>query len=350
MKATAQSDWNGLRDEAFAGVANHRSGGRQTAAFPPKINKTGFLPKAATSLLKMAICLAVALGAIAGRAEVIFERISAYHHILVYDDAATQVRTLSFNGSWETKMSLTNSLTGHFEYTEYFQAPWIWNHHIKRVLMIGLGGGSTQRAWQHYYTNVFADTVEIDPVVVDVAHKYFNVTESPNLAIHTNDGRVFLRRTTNTYDVILMDAYSTTRYGSSLPKHLTTREFFLIARDHLTTNGVLAYNVIGQIYGQRANIVGALYRTLKDVFPQVYLFPAVETQNVVMVATMSSERYDTARIKSEGATLISSGTVTLPTFALRLDSFWDGTPPTAASSPVLTDDYAPIEGLLQGRR
>jgi spermidine synthase len=194
------------------------------------------------------------------------------------------------------------------------------------------------------------DTVEIDPVVVDVAHKYFGVTESPNLVIHTNDGRVFLRRTTNTYDVILMDAYATTQYGSSLPKHLTTKEFFLIARNHLATNGVLAYNVIGQIRGQRANIIGALYRTLQEVFPQVYLFPAVESQNVVMVATMSGERYDAARIQSEGAALISSGTVTLPAFSERLKSFWDGTPPMAASSPVLTDDYAPIESLLQGRR
>ncbi len=306
--------------------------------------------KTSAAILKLAVCLLVALGARAGRAEVIFERISAYHHILVYDDAATQVRTLSFNGSWETKMSLTNSLTGHFEYTEYFQTPWLWNHNIKRVLMVGLGGGSTQRAWQHYYTNVLADTVEIDPVVVEVAHKYFGVTESPILRIHTNDGRVFLRRSTNTYDVILMDAYATTQYGSSLPKHLTTKEFFLIARDHLATNGVLAYNVIGQIRGQRANIIGALYRTLKEVFPQVYLFPAVESQNVVMVATMSGERYDSARIQSEGAALISSGTVTLPTFPERLKSFWDGTPPMAASSPILTDDYAPIESLLQGRR
>jgi spermidine synthase len=301
-------------------------------------------------LLNFAVCLALTFCASTARAGVIFERISAYHHILVVDDEATQIRTLSFNGSWETKMSLTNSLAGHFEYTEYFQMPWLWNHDIKHVLMAGLGGGSTQRAWQHYYTNVLVDTVEIDPVVVDVAHTYFGVTESPILRIHTNDARVFLRRSTNVYDVILMDAYATTRYGSSLPKHLTTKEFFTIASNHLTTNGVLAYNVIGQIHGERASIIGALYRTLKEVFPQVYLFPAIESQNVVMVATKSAERFDAARIQQEGEALLRSGTVTLPTFSKRLQSFWDGTPPMAASSPILTDDYAPIESLLQGRQ
>ena len=238
---------------------------------------------------------------------VLFDRISAYHHIQVYDEDGK--RTLSFNGSWETTMSLTNPLAGHFEYTEYFQMPWLWNHDIKRVLMVGLGGGSTQRAYQHYYTNVMVDTVEIDPVVVEVAKKYFTVTETPKLKIHINDGRVFLRQTTNIYDVILMDAYSTTRYGSSLPRQLMTKEFFTLASQHLSTNGVLAYNVIGQIQGYRATLIGAMYRTLSEVFPRVYMFPAVESQNVVFVATKSAEPFTSTRVAAGGA---------------ATDQLWDG--------------------------
>src|SRR5476651_729312 len=151
-----------------------------------------------------AICLLILLAPFLSSAQrvVQFDRISAYHHIQVYDENLT--RTLSFNGSWETTMSLTNPLAGHFEYTEYFQMPWLWNHDIKRVLMEGLGGGSTPRAYQHYYTNVMVDMVEIDPVVVEVAKKYFNVEEANNFKIHINDGRVFLRQTPNIYDVILM--------------------------------------------------------------------------------------------------------------------------------------------------
>src|SRR5579864_1261191 len=93
-----------------------------------------------TTLLTRALCLGVLCWCATAQATVIFERTSAYHHILVVDEDG--VRTLSFNGSWETKMSLTNSLAGHFEYTEFFQMPWLWNHDIKRVLMAGLGGGS----------------------------------------------------------------------------------------------------------------------------------------------------------------------------------------------------------------
>jgi spermidine synthase len=295
--------------------------------------------------LKFLLSVAVALLTAELRAVVVFEKFSPYHHVQVVDEAG--IRMLSFDGTRETRMSLINPMQGHFEYTEYFHMPWIWNHDIRRVLMIGLGGGSTQRSYQHYYTNVMVDTIELDPVVVEAAKKYFTVKETPQLRIINEDGRVYLNRTTNRYDLILMDAYTTTRYGSSLPPHLTTKEFFQLANAHLTTNGVLAYNVIGQMQGWKADIIGGLYRTLKEVFPQVYSFPASTSMNVVFVATKASTPYNTARIAQEGQALISSRVVLLPTFSDRLRSFMSTPPSAAGSSPVLTDDRAPVEGLMR---
>ena len=292
----------------------------------------------------LAVCVAFLCCVVELRAVVIFETYSPYHHILVLDQGG--FRTLSFDGSTETRTLLANRLRGHFEYTEYFHMPWLWNHEIKRVAMIGLGGGSTQRAYEFYYTNVMVDTVEIDPAVVSVAKKYFGVTESSRHKIRTEDGRVFLRRSVTNYDLILMDAYTTGRYGSSIPPHLTTREFFGIASQRLTTNGVLAYNVIGQVQGWHSDLVGALYRTMKEVFPQVYLFPANESQNVVFVATKMAEPFDAARVRGEAAALVRAGIVKLPTFSLRTQSFMTHPPPTAATAPVLTDDRAPVEGLI----
>lgn len=294
--------------------------------------------------LKPVLFLIAGAAALQLRAGVIFEKVSPYHHVQVIDDNGE--RMLSFNGTRETRMKIANPLEGHFEYTEYFHTAWLWNHDLKKVLMIGLGGGSTQRSFQHYYTNVMVDTVELDPVVIDVAKKYFTVTETPRLKIHNEDGRVFLRRTTNSFDAIFMDAYTTTRYGSSLPPHLVTKEFFALANDHLTTNGVLAYNVIGQVQGWKADIVGGIYRTLKEVFPQVYMFPAKSSMNVVLVATKSRERYDSTRIQQEGTALVRSRVVQLPTFYERLQSFLAVAPSAAATVPVLTDDHAPVEGLM----
>ena len=277
---------------------------------------------------------------------VLFEAFSPYHQVQVIDEPG--MRILSFNGTRETKMSLVDPLQGHFEYAEYFHTPWVWNRDIRRVLMLGLGGGSIQRAYQHYYTNVMVDTVEIDPVVVKVAEEYFKVKETPTLKIHNQDGRIFLSRTSENYDVIILDAYTKSRYGSSIPPHLTTKEFFALAGGHLTTNGVLAYNVIGNIQDSRPEIVGALYRTLKEVFPQVYAFPAGTSLNVVLVATKSALPFNYARVQREGAALVQTRKVTLPTFAARLKVFRNAPPRSAGVSPVLTDDRAPVESLMSG--
>jgi spermidine synthase len=291
------------------------------------------------------LILATGLAAADIRAAMIFEKYSQYHHVQVIDDAGT--RMLSFNGTRETRMSLADPLQGHFEYTEYFHMPWLWNHDPRQVLMIGLGGGSTQRSYQHYYTNVTVNTVELDPVVIEVAKKYFTVTETAKHNIYNEDGRLFLRRSTNSYDVILLDAYTSTRYGSSIPPHLVTKEFFQLAAKHMTTNGVLAYNVIGQIQGWKADIVSGIYRTLKEVFPRVYMFPAVSSRNVVIIATKSNELFDLPRVQREAAVLMRSDTVRLPGFYDRLRSFINAPPPAAANSPVLTDDHAPVESLMR---
>ncbi len=297
--------------------------------------------------MKVALLLVALLGGI-GRphAAVVFEAHSPYHHVQVIDDRG--IRLLSFNGTQETRMSLANPLLGHFEYTEFFHAPWVWNSEIKRVLMLGLGGGSIQRAYQHYYTNVMIESVEVDPVVIKVAREYFQVRDTPTHKIHQHDGRTFLQRGRETYDVILVDAYTRSRYGSSIPPHLVTREFFAQASVRLGTNGVLAYNVIGQLQGGRADIIGALYRTMKEVFPQVYLFPASSSLNVVIIATKSPVPYDFARVQREGTELIRTGKVKLPTFATRLRAFQNVAPRNASVSPVLTDDRAPVESLMRG--
>ena len=300
--------------------------------------KTNFLRNAVLSGL---LCLGFDL--VAG---IVFETHSPYHLVQVIDEPG--VRVLSFNGTRETQMSLANPLQGHFEYTEYFHTPWVWNRNIQRVLMLGLGGGSIQRAYQHYYTNVTVDTVELDPVVVKVAKEYFKVKESPTLKIYNQDGRTFLNRTSENYDLIILDAYTKSRYGSSIPPHLTTKEFFKLAGSRLSTNGVLAYNVIGDIQDSRPEIVGAIYRTLKEVFPQVYAFPASSSMNVVLVATKTAAPFDYARVQREGVVLMQTRKVTLPTYSTRLKVFRNAPPRSAGVSPVLTDDRAPVETLMGG--
>jgi spermidine synthase len=138
-------------------------------------------------------------------AAVIYETTSPYHHIRVLQEG--DLRTLCFDDATESRMSASNPLQGHYEYTEYFHMAWLWNTQLTSVAMIGLGGGSTQRAFEHYYTNVTIETAEIDPGVVEVARQYFNFKESARQRVEISDGRMFLRRSTAKRDLIILDAY-----------------------------------------------------------------------------------------------------------------------------------------------
>jgi spermidine synthase len=297
---------------------------------------------AALRLIRLALFLAGV--PVHGAAGVVFEVTSAYHHIRVVDDQG--IRTLSFDGSQESRMSLHDPLQGHFEYTEYFHMPWLWNRQLTNVLMIGLGGASTQRAYQHTYPGVRVETAEIDPVVVRAAKDYFGLQESENQQVHVSDGRVFLRRGGGPYGAILVDAYSRNRYGSFIPYHLATKEFFALANERLAADGVLAYNVIGTLQGWQADILGSVYRTMKEVFPQVYLFPAQQSLNVVLVGVKSKETPTPAALQQRANDLIQSKRIQLATFRARLAVMRTEPPANFQRCQVLTDDYAPVDGLL----
>lgn len=299
-------------------------------------------------LIRPALIILISISmAYTASGKLVYEVTSPYHHILVkdYDDD----RILHFDASTQSRMSLENPLKGHFEYIEYFHMPWLWNDKIENVLMIGLGGASIQRSYQAYYPEVKVTTVELDPKVVAVAKAYFHFRESENMKVIIGDGRLHLRRTQQTYDLILLDAYTANRYGSYIPYTLVTQEFFTLVSQRLSENGLLAYNVIGTVTERHKNLVGSLYRTLKTVFPQVFLFPAVGSYNVVMVATRSAAPMSPTELHQRIKTLHDTQRVTLANFRTRAKRLRRKPPGAVEKSPILTDDFAPVNGLLKTR-
>jgi len=271
---------------------------------------------------------------------------SPYHNITVSD--ADGARTLYFDDTMESRMELNNPFAGAFEYTDYFQMIWLWKPDIKNILMLGLGGASTQKAVAHYHPEAAMETAEIDPLVADVAQKYFSYTLGDKQKLAVMDGRQFLTHTKNIYDAILMDAYTQGRYGASIPYELVTKEFFQLAKTHLAPDGVLAYNVISTLQGYNtSDIVASIFRTLKEVFPQVYVFQAQTSLNVVLVATLKKDAANLAALKKIAAPLVDSKQITFPNFLDRLNNLQPTPPKNYAQSPLLTDDFAPVESLSQ---
>src|SRR5207245_9876398 len=105
---------------------------------------------------------------------------------------------------------------------------WLWNTQLTSVAMIGLGGGSTQRAFEFYYPDVKIETAEIDPLVVQVARQFFDFKESDRQKVQVSDGCVFVRHNTEKHVVIILDSYIQVLYERSFLSQLDTIQFFVL--------------------------------------------------------------------------------------------------------------------------
>ena len=106
---------------------------------------------------------------------------------------------------------------------------------------------------------------------------------------------------------------------------------------------MLGYNIIGQISGSRERLVAALYHTMKDIFPQVYMFPAEESENIVFIATKDKEMTTWNEVQEEGDACVHSGLVNLPTFTTRAKNFVNRPQLAVTNVFILTDDNVTIE-------
>ena len=211
---------------------------------------------------------------------------SQYHRIAVVEDDTA--RYLRFDSSFQSGMYVDDPYKTRFEYSDYLQLPFAYRPGTKRVLYIGLGGGSApKRTWRDF-PSVQVDTVELDSEVVSVAYEFFELPRDRRLTVKVEDGRRFLAESDSRWDVIVIDAF----YADSIPFHLATREFLELARSRLVPGGLVATNIIGAVKGGDSRLFRSMLRTYRAVFPAVNVHPVVETgdtdltgiRNIILVA------------------------------------------------------------------
>ncbi len=259
---------------------------------------------------------------------------SLYNHIVVSEDG--EARYLRFGyGAKQSAMTLGNPTVLRVPYTAYLALGMVFTN-PERALMIGLAGGSVARFIRSARPDVTLDVVELDPEVVRVAERYFGVEADGGMRIQAEDGRMFVKRTTDRYDWVILDAF----HADSMPHHLATAEFFNEVRGILTPRGVVTMNVAplgpGVLYL-------SIIRTLTRVFPQVYLFQVPDRSNIVAVATLDGSRLDGNQIATAIRELKTKTgdalelLIPAPPYGLQK--------PLVGGVPVLTDDYAPVDWL-----
>jgi spermidine synthase len=241
-----------------------------------------------------------------------------------YDEAGEQLNLLT-GGPWDMYLI-----------APYFNPPPYPRNAVKDLLVIGLAAGTTPTQFTEIYGPLPIDGVEIDPAIVEIGQRYFDMTMD-NLNIHITDGRTFLRRSEQRYSVIAVDAYRL----PYIPWHMTTVEFFQAIRAHLEDDGVVAINV-GHTPGQRTGtgdwrLVDAMVNTMRQVYPTVHVIAVPGSFNAIVVATVQPTKPENL-----GANLAELHDPRLRTLtAQALDNLRDPDP----SPYIFTDDHAPVEQL-----
>jgi len=276
--------------------------------------------------------------------QVLFRQDTQYHRITVTEDAG--VRSLRFDRSHQSAIEMSDGLTSRIRYPDYLQLPLALKPDPKRVLVIGLGGGAVTKRYWHDYPEVHVDSVEIDPVVIDVARRYFDLPDDPRIEVFAQDGRRYVQTTGERYDIVVIDAY----YADSLPFHLTTQEFLREVKAKMNPDGVVVYNVISALEGDKSRLFRSMYKTASTVWTDIRVFP-VDTgqgdtpqavQNIAVLATDADvgQAEMLARIRSA-----VDGTVKVPGFETMAAGLYAHMVDTS-DVPVLTDAYAPTDSLI----
>ncbi|HMK44718.1 MAG TPA: fused MFS/spermidine synthase [Dissulfurispiraceae bacterium] len=218
-------------------------------------------------------------------------------------------------------------------YTRFYRLVHHFRPDTSSALMIGGAGYSYPKNFLASFPHARMDVVEIDPDFTSLARRYFALPDDRRLRIYHEDGRTYLNRATEKYDVIFGDAFSS---FYSVPYQLTTLETVRRIYGALNDRGVVLMNIISSIEGETGEFLRAELATFRAVFPQVYLFavrtPAdgADIQNIMLVALKSkappSFRSDDAEMKR------------------YLTHRWGADVP--ADMPILTDEHAPVDAYM----
>ena len=299
-------------------------------------NGVPLMPKRSALRRIVAACVlfgaaAPPLVAVAAGDGLLEKRESLYNNIFIFGDGDNVAMTFGQNKRYYTESSMKLSDPGALtvEYTRYMTLGVAYPPKVERIMEIGLGGGRTVS----YLSASLPDTgilaVELDKDVVDLAKKHFRFKETARLRTVVSDGRSFLLRDNERWDVILIDAYR----GPFVPFHLLTREFYTLVKSRLNPGGVVVQNI-----EPTTMLFDSATATLKSVFPSVDLYDG--GGNVVAVG------YDGPQLSQ--ADLVARAAKAQEHYKLRYDLRQMAGERRILSRPVgkvMTDDFAPVETL-----
>lgn len=109
---------------------------------------------------------------------------------------------------------------------------------FKKVLVLGLGGGTVAPLINHYWPEAKTIGVELDPEVVKIGKDFFGLSHFKNLKTETADAFKWIKNQKVKFDLILVDLY----LGKKFPEKGEQEVFFKDLKKNLNSKGVIVFN------------------------------------------------------------------------------------------------------------
>lgn len=109
------------------------------------------------------------------------------------------------------------------------------------VLILGLGGGCVLRTLRddfNYSGNITA--VDIDPVIIDIAEKEFDIIPDNNTLIICDDAFDFVQKDNNKYDLVIIDLF----IDNIVPDKFLTQDFWRNVLQRINIQGSIIFNTL----------------------------------------------------------------------------------------------------------
>lgn len=162
-----------------------------------------------------------------------------YAKPFILDDGS--VRRLYFSLRFvQSAMRLAAPHALDLEYTRQMMAFLLFQQNPKRILLVGLGGGSLAKFCRRELPRAQVTAVEIDPTVIRMSGE-FGVVADERLAIVEADAADYVPAAQADTDVLLLDGFDVRGIAPSLGGSA----FFDAARRRLRPRGLLVANLAG---------------------------------------------------------------------------------------------------------
>ncbi len=137
---------------------------------------------------------------------------------------------------------------------------------VKKILVLGIAGGTVIHLLHALYPHASIDGVDIDEKMIEIGQKYFKLSKVEGMTFAVADANEFIKKSGlngKVWDMIIVDLF----IGPEIPTFVDNEDFFKGIKKITSPRGMVIVNYLRErAYKEQSEI---LYKRLKKIFARV---------------------------------------------------------------------------------